>query len=49
MDEPAFREALLNQGIVPEPSTPEVTKAIIQQDYEWNALTVQRFNIKTID
>jgi tripartite-type tricarboxylate transporter receptor subunit TctC len=49
MDKPAFREALLNQGVVPEPSTPEDTKAIIQQDYEWNATTVQRFNIKAID
>jgi tripartite-type tricarboxylate transporter receptor subunit TctC len=49
MAEPAFREALLNQGVVPEPSTPEDTKAIIQQDYEWNATMVQRFNIKAID
>jgi tripartite-type tricarboxylate transporter receptor subunit TctC len=49
MDEPAFREALLHQGVVPEPSTPEDTKAIIRQDYEWNATMVQRFNIKAID
>jgi tripartite-type tricarboxylate transporter receptor subunit TctC len=49
MDEPAFREALLNQGVVPEPSTPEETKAVIQKDYEWNATMVQRFNIHAID
>jgi tripartite-type tricarboxylate transporter receptor subunit TctC len=49
MGEPAFREALLNQGVVPEPSTPEETKAIIRQDYDWNATMVQRFNIKAID
>jgi tripartite-type tricarboxylate transporter receptor subunit TctC len=49
MGEPAFREALLNQGVVPEPSTPEETKAAILQDYQWNADMVQRFNIKAID
>jgi tripartite-type tricarboxylate transporter receptor subunit TctC len=49
MSEPAFREALLNQGVVPEPSTPEETKAAILQDYQWNADMVQRFNIKAID
>jgi tripartite-type tricarboxylate transporter receptor subunit TctC len=49
MSEPAFREALLKQGVVPEPTTPEETKAAIQQDYDWNARMVQRFSIKTID
>jgi hypothetical protein len=32
------------QGVVPEPSTPEETKAAIQQDYQWNAAMVQRFD-----
>lgn len=49
MAEPAFREALLAQGVVPEPTTPEATKAIIQQDYDWNARMVQQFNIQPID
>jgi len=49
MSEPAFHDALLIQGVVPEPSTPEQTKAIIQQDYDWNARMVSRFNIKAID
>jgi tripartite-type tricarboxylate transporter receptor subunit TctC len=49
MSEPAFRDALLKQGVVPEPTTPEETKAVIQQDYEWNASMVQRFSIKAID
>jgi tripartite-type tricarboxylate transporter receptor subunit TctC len=49
MSEPASRDALLNQGVVPEPSTPEETKTLIQQDYQWNASMVQRFNIKAID
>jgi tripartite-type tricarboxylate transporter receptor subunit TctC len=49
MAEPAFHDALLAQGVVPEPSTPEETKAAIQQDYQWNAAMVQRFDIKPID
>jgi tripartite-type tricarboxylate transporter receptor subunit TctC len=49
MGEPAFHDALLAQGVVPEPSTPEETRAIIQQDYDWNARMVSRFNIKAID
>ena len=49
MGAPAFREALLKQGIVPEPTTPEETRAIVQQDYAWNARMVQRFSIKAID
>ncbi|HEX4411020.1 MAG TPA: tripartite tricarboxylate transporter substrate binding protein [Xanthobacteraceae bacterium] len=49
MSDPAFRDSLLGQGIVPEPSTPEGTKDLIQQDYQWNATMVQRFNIKAID
>jgi tripartite-type tricarboxylate transporter receptor subunit TctC len=49
MSEPAFREALRKQGVVPEPTTPEETKTAIQQDYEWNASMVQRFGIKAID
>jgi tripartite-type tricarboxylate transporter receptor subunit TctC len=49
MNEPAFRDALLKQGVVPEPTTPDETKTIIRQDYEWNASMVQRFNIKAID
>jgi len=49
MDEPQFREILLAQGIVPEPSTPEDLKTIIRQDYEWNASMVKRFNIKPVD
>jgi hypothetical protein len=34
---------LLAQGVAPEPSTPEETKAF-QQDYQWNAAMVQRFD-----
>lgn len=49
MNEPAFRDALLKQGVVPEQASPEATKTVIQQDYEWNASMVQRFSIKAID
>jgi tripartite-type tricarboxylate transporter receptor subunit TctC len=49
MDDPAFRETLLAQGVVPEPSTPEEAKTAIQQDYAWNASMVKRFAIKPID
>jgi tripartite-type tricarboxylate transporter receptor subunit TctC len=49
MNEPAFRDALLKQGVVAEPTTPDETKTIIRHDYEWNASMVQRFNIKAID
>jgi tripartite-type tricarboxylate transporter receptor subunit TctC len=49
MSEPAFRDALLRQGVVPEPTTPEETKTAIRQDYEWNSSMVQRFGIKAID
>jgi hypothetical protein len=49
IEERSFRYVLLSQGVVPEPSTPEEAKAIIQQDYEWNAGMVKRFNIKPID
>jgi hypothetical protein len=34
MAEPVFHEALLAQGVVSERSTPEETKAAIQQDYQ---------------
>lgn len=49
MNEPAFRGVLLGQGVVPEPSTPEETKTVIEQDYQWNASIVTRFNIKPIE
>jgi tripartite-type tricarboxylate transporter receptor subunit TctC len=49
MDEPKFREVLLAQGVVPEPSTPAELRSIIQQDYEWNATMAKRFDIKPID
>jgi tripartite-type tricarboxylate transporter receptor subunit TctC len=49
MVEPAFRQTLLAQGVVPEPSSPEEVKTVIQQDYEWNARMVKRFNIKPIE
>jgi tripartite-type tricarboxylate transporter receptor subunit TctC len=49
MDEPKFREVLLAQGVVPEPSTPAELRSIIQQDYEWNATMTKRFDIKPID
>jgi tripartite-type tricarboxylate transporter receptor subunit TctC len=49
MDEPKFREVLLAQGVVPEPSTPAELKSVIMRDYEWNAAMVKRFNIKPID
>jgi tripartite-type tricarboxylate transporter receptor subunit TctC len=49
MSEPKFRELLLAQGVVPEPSTPDELRAIIVQDYEWNAGMVKRFDIKPID
>jgi tripartite-type tricarboxylate transporter receptor subunit TctC len=49
MSEPSFREVLLGQGVVPEPSTPDELKAAIQQDYEWNASMAKRFEIKPID
>jgi tripartite-type tricarboxylate transporter receptor subunit TctC len=49
MSEASFREVLLGQGVVPEPSTPDELKAAIQRDYEWNANMAKRFNIKQID
>jgi tripartite-type tricarboxylate transporter receptor subunit TctC len=49
MNEPKFRDVLLGQGVMPEPSTPDELKTIIQQDYEWNATMVKRFDIKEID
>jgi tripartite-type tricarboxylate transporter receptor subunit TctC len=49
MNEPKFREILLAQGVVPEPSTPEELRAVIVQDYEWNASMAKRFDIKPID
>ena len=49
MDDPKFRETLLAQGVVPEPSTPEELKTIIAKDYEWNASMAKRFDIKPID
>jgi len=49
MDDPKFKEVLLAQGIVPEPSTPEELRAVIVQDYEWNASMAKRFDIKPID
>ena len=49
MSEPKFREILLTQGVVPEPSTPEELRAVIVQDYEWNASMAKRFDIKPID
>jgi tripartite-type tricarboxylate transporter receptor subunit TctC len=49
MEEPKFREQLLAQGVVPEPSTPDDLRSIIVQDYEWNASMAKRFDIKPID
>ena len=49
MDDPELKALLLKQGVVPEPSTPDETKKIIQEDYEWNAKMVQRFGIKPIE
>jgi tripartite-type tricarboxylate transporter receptor subunit TctC len=49
MDDPELKAMLLKQGVVPEPSTPEQTKKIIQEDYEWNARMTQRFDIKPIE
>jgi tripartite-type tricarboxylate transporter receptor subunit TctC len=49
MSEPKFLEILLAQGVVPEPSTPEELRAVIVQDYEWNASMAKRFDIKPID
>jgi tripartite-type tricarboxylate transporter receptor subunit TctC len=49
MSEPKFREILLAQGVVPEPSTPEELRTVIVQDYEWNASMAKRFDIKPID
>ena len=49
MTEPKFLEILLAQGVVPEPSTPEELRAVIVQDYEWNASMAKRFDIKPID
>jgi tripartite-type tricarboxylate transporter receptor subunit TctC len=49
MAEPKFREILLAQGVVPEPSTPAELRTVIKQDYEWNASMVKRFGIKPID
>jgi len=49
MNDSDFKELLLKQGVVPEPSTPEETKLAIQQDYEWNASMVKRFDIKPVE
>ena len=49
MDEPKFREVLLAQVVVPEPSTPAELRAVITQDYEWNASMAKRFDIKPIE
>lgn len=49
MGEPSFRDVLLGQGVVPEPSMPDELKSAIQQDYEWNASMARRFNIRQID
>jgi tripartite-type tricarboxylate transporter receptor subunit TctC len=49
MDDPELKTLLMKQGVVPEPSTPEETRKIIEQDYEWNAQMVRRFDIKPID
>jgi len=49
MNDPDLKALLMKQGVVPEPSTPEETKKIIEQDYEWNAKMVQRFDIKPIE
>jgi tripartite-type tricarboxylate transporter receptor subunit TctC len=49
MSDPAMKAVLLKQGVVPEPSTPEETKEIIDRDYEWNAKMVRRFDIKPIE
>jgi tripartite-type tricarboxylate transporter receptor subunit TctC len=49
MNDPDLKAKLLTQGVVPEPTTPEETKAAIEADYEWNARMVQRFGIKPID
>jgi tripartite-type tricarboxylate transporter receptor subunit TctC len=48
MDEPDFKQVLLSQGVVPEPSSPEEAKAAIQEDYEMNARMVKRFNIPPV-
>jgi len=49
MEDPKFKMVLLNQGVVPEPATPEETRVAIRQDYEWNASMVKRFNIQPVD
>jgi tripartite-type tricarboxylate transporter receptor subunit TctC len=49
MGDPELKALLLKQGVVPEPSTPDETNKIIQEDYEWNAKMVQRFGIKPIE
>ena len=49
MEDPKFKTVLLNQGVVPEPATPEETRVAIRQDYEWNASMVKRFNIQPVD
>lgn len=49
MDDPEFKAILLKQGVVPEPTTPEQAKVEIQQDYEWNAAMVKRFNIPPVE
>ena len=49
MDDPKFRKSCWPKAIVPEPSTPEELRAVIVQDYEWNASMAKRFDIKPID
>jgi tripartite-type tricarboxylate transporter receptor subunit TctC len=49
MEDSDFRDALLKQGVVPEPSTPEATITAIREDYEWNSAIVKRFDIKPVD
>jgi tripartite-type tricarboxylate transporter receptor subunit TctC len=49
MEDPDLKAKLLDQGVVPEPTSPEQTKAAIQADYEWNASMVRRFGIEPID
>jgi len=49
MEDPDLKATFLKQGVVPEPSTPEEAKRIIEADYAWNAKMVQRFGIKPIE
>ena len=49
MDDPRLKEALLKQGVVPEPSTPEEAKVAIEEDYEFNARMVKQFKIAPIE